>query len=239
MQVTQRHLLIFKEMIDTYMDITDFPPKDLWKQFDNNSLWLRQVGQVNVIGSALGNDRFLRRADLQQQLDFNSLSALNDHDLQFVINKVLRAAGVRYASGDLAKCGKSKALVHNYRFIATYKDGMKGVMNEISVYSGNNAEMDRIQFLTTHFKFIKNKSARDFLMSLGMNTNNIAIDTRIQNIFSLFRLKLPDATRLNNKNIYDQAESEIIEKICLPLKIAPVYFDRILFQNYSKIIAGK
>jgi hypothetical protein len=69
-----------------------------------------------------------------------------------------------------------------------------------------------------------------------MNTSNIAIDIRVQNIFSHFGLKLPDAGKLNNKNIYEQAEKEIIEKICIPLKIAPIYFDRILFQNYSEII---
>ena len=34
-----------------------------------------------------------------------------------------------------------------------------------------------------HFEFMKNKSARDFLMNLGMNQNTVAIDIRTQNIF--------------------------------------------------------
>jgi len=239
MEVSQQQLDIFKEIIDTYLDNTEFPIKDLWKKTDNNSLWLRLVGQVNVIGSASGNDRFISRQDLQQLINFNALAALNDDELQFIINKAIRAAGVRYASADLDKCGKSKALVHNYRFIAAYHGGMKGIMNEIGNYKGDTAEMDRILFFTKHFKFIKNKSARDFLMSLGMNFNNIAIDIRIQNIFSHLGLKLPDGNKLNNKSIYEKAENEIIEKICIPLNIMPIYFDRILFQNYSDIIVKK
>jgi hypothetical protein len=236
MEVSQQHLDIFQGIIDTYVNTTEFPIKDLWRQIDNNSLWLRLVGQVNVIGSASGNNRFISRQDLQQQLNFNALDALNDYDLQYVINHAIRAAGVRYASANLEKCGKSKALVHNYRFIASYHNGMKGMMDEIANYKGDTAELERILFLTEHFKFIKNKSARDFLMSLGMNTKNIAIDIRIQNIFSHLGLKLPDASKLNNKKIYEDAENEIINKICTPLKIAPVYFDRILFQNYTEII---
>ena len=74
-------------------------------------------------------------------------------------------------------------------------------------------------------------------MGLGININTLAIDIRIQNIFKHFGLALPNAAGLNKKNIYDAIEKEIIDKICTPLKIEPVRFDRILFQNYSKIIS--
>jgi hypothetical protein len=237
MNITKKKLADFKNIVDTYKKKTDFPVKDAWKKLDNNNLWLRLVGQVNVVGGVDGNDRFFKRPDLLQRLKFTSLAKLNDDELQFTINAVLRDAGIRYASSTLDKCKKSKALVHNYKFISTFKGGFKGLLKEISEYNGDTSELDRVMFLTKHLKFIKNKSARDFLMGLGINTKTLAIDIRIQNIFSHFGLTLPDAAGLNKKSIYDAVEKEIIEKICIPLKIEPVKFDRILFQNYSKIIA--
>jgi hypothetical protein len=236
MNVTKKNLADFKNVIDTYKKKTVFPKKDNWKELDNNDLWLRLVGQVNVVGGVDGNDRFLSRPDLVKQLKFNSLSKLNDQELQVTINSVLRESGVRYVSKDLNKCKKSKALVHNYRFISSYKGGFKGLLTEINEYKGQNSEMERVMVLTKNFKFIKNKSARDFLMSLGVNNKTLAIDIRIQKIFSHFGLTLPDATELNKKSVYDAIEKEIIDKICIPLNIEPLKFDRILFQNYSKIV---
>ena len=147
MNITKKELTDFKNVIETYKTKTEFPSKDLWKDLDNNSLWLRLVGQVNVVGGVDGNDRFFNRPDLQQKLKFSSLSKLDDNELQLTINSVLRDAGIRYASSSLEKCRKSKALVHNYKFISTFKGGFKGLLKEISEYKGDTSELDRVTFL--------------------------------------------------------------------------------------------
>lgn len=84
-----------------------------------------------------------------------------------------------------------------------------------------------------------NDAELQFIMSLGINRNTLALDIRIQNIFKFFGIEFPTQTQLSSKTIYDATEKEIIQKICNPLNIAPVIFDRILFQNYKSIIKNK
>jgi hypothetical protein len=237
MNITAEHLQQFKSVIDQYQHNTRITPKDYWKDRSNNELWLWLVGQVMVVGGAASNDRFQSREDLKGKLNYDILSQYNDDkELQSVINEVLRAAGVRYASSDLKKCQKSKALVHNYKFISNYQDGFKGLLQDLARMEG---EQDRVAFLMQHLKFIKHKSARDFLMSMGINTHTLALDIRIQNIFRHFGIEFPTQAQLSGKAIYDRTEKEIIEKICMPLNIEPATFDRILYQNYNEIIGRK
>jgi thermostable 8-oxoguanine DNA glycosylase len=237
MNITAAHLQQFQSVIDQYQHNTRFTSKDYWKDRSNNELWLWLVGQVMVVGGAASNDRFQSREDLKEQLNYNALiQYTNDKELQSIINEVLRAAGVRYASSDLEKCQKSKALVHNYRFISCYKGGFKGLLQDLAQMEG---EQDRFAFLMQHLKFIKHKSARDFLMSMGINTHTLALDIRIQNIFRHFGIEFPTQAQLSSKAVYDSTEKEIIQKICKPLNMEPAAFDRILYQNYNEIIGRK
>ena len=240
MDITKQHLKKFKGLIDKYQKDTLVPVKDNWQDKDNNELWLWLVGQVMVVGGVAGNDRFQSRQDLKKKLSYSSLSHFtDDNEMQLAINEVLREAGIRYASSDIDKCHKSKALVHNYKFISNYKGGFKGLIKHLTQFKGDNSELDRVSFLTHDFKFLKNKSARDFLMSMGINTNTLALDIRIQNIFRHFDINFPTQAELARKPIYDKTEKEIIEKICKPLNIEPINFDRVLFQHYSKIVDKK
>ena len=240
MNITAEHLQRFQSVFDQYQHNTRFTAKDYWKNRSNNELWLWLVGQVMVVGGAASNDRFQSREDLKDRLNYDALSQYtNDKELQTVINEVLRKAGVRYASTDLEKCQKSKALVHNYKFITNYKDGFKGLLQYLAQIEGEHAELDRVSFLMAHFKFIKHKSARDFLMSMGINTHTLALDIRIQNIFRHFGIEFPTQAQLSVKAIYDKTEKEIIEKICKPLNIDPDKFDRILYQHYNEIIGRR
>src|SRR3954471_7715154 len=99
MNITAEHLQRFQSAIDQYQHITRFTPKDYWKDRSNNELWLWLVGQVMVVGGAASNDRFQSREDLKERLNYDAVSKYTtDKELQSVINEVLRAAGVRYAS---------------------------------------------------------------------------------------------------------------------------------------------
>src|SRR3954471_8263655 len=110
MNITAEHLQRFQSAIDQYQHHTRFTTKDYWKDRSNNELWLWLVGQVMVVGGAAGNDRFRSREELKEKLNYDALSKYtDDKQLQTIINEVLRAAGVRYASTELEKCLKSKA----------------------------------------------------------------------------------------------------------------------------------
>jgi thermostable 8-oxoguanine DNA glycosylase len=191
-----------------------------------------------VVGGIAGHERFLKRNDLKSALEYSTLERIvDDKTLQNKINQVLREAGVRYSSTNLDKCNKSRALVHNLKFIRNYKKGFEGILDDLSSIDGSNAEIDRANQLMRHFRYVKNKSARDFLMNMGINRNTLALDIRVQNIFKQLGIAFPKS--LSSKSIYNETEREIIEKICIPLKIEPLLFDRILFQNYDSIMAGK
>ncbi len=237
LKITKHHLKQFETIINQYLSVTEFPEPDNWVTKNNNELWLWLVGQVIVVGSAAANDRFQNSHELRGRLSYSSLQKFT-HDLQLQkeINVVLRMAGVRYASSQIEKCHKSRALVSNFRFISNFKGGFKGIFKHLSKFSSDDAELERVSYLMYHFKFIKNKSARDFLMSMGMNYNTMAIDIRIQNVFKRLGIEFPTQAQLARKSIYDKTEKEIIEKICKPLHIQPVKLDRILFQHYKEII---
>ena len=101
---------------------------------------------------------------------------------------------------------------------------------------GSNRELDRVYFLMDNLNFMKNKSARDFLMNLGMNQNTLAIDIRTQNIFQHLRIAFPNQAAFGNRAVYESIEESIKDGICKPLRIKPLQFDRILYQNYFKIL---
>lgn len=119
MNITEKHLAAFQDIIDTYQNVTVFPKKDQWKEMDNNELWLWLVGQVMVVGGVAGHDRFQESEELKVKLKYSSLVHLDDTTLKVTLNEVLCRAGVRYASSDLLKCRKSSALVHNFKFIGS------------------------------------------------------------------------------------------------------------------------
>jgi hypothetical protein len=238
LQIKKKELQIFEAIISAYKDITIIDSKDLWKNLSNNELWFWHVGQIMIVGSSNSKARFDNNDELKKLIHLNSLKKITDErKLLEVINYVLRQAGVRYASEDPNRCLKSKALLHNYLFITGYKGGLKSILKKIDTFSGENFQIERIQFLMEHLKYMKNKSARDFLMGLGMNRNTIAIDIRIQNVFKHAGIVFPLANELANAKVYDETEQEIIEKICRPLSIEPIVFDRILYQNYTKILS--
>ncbi len=240
MKIGKKEMRVFKTIVDEYINITEIPKPNNWKKLDNNMLWLKIVGQINVIGGVKGNDRFLQRNDLLEIINYEKLKVKKtDDEIAKDINYVLREAGVRYSSTNIEKCSKTKSLLHNLKVISSYQNGMIEILRSLSKIKGEGAELERSMFFIRNFKFIKNKSARDLLMTLGMNRNTLALDIRIQNIFKKFGIEFPDQVGLNNWKKYSETESEIIEKICLPLKIEPLIFDRILFQNYDRILDKK
>jgi hypothetical protein len=240
MKITKKELKVFQNIVDEYINITEIPKPNNWKKLDNNMLWLKIVGQINVVGGVKGNDRFWQRNDLIDIINYEKLrDKKTDDEIAKNINYVLREAGVRYSSINIEKCSKTKSLLYNFKIIRSHKNGMIEILQNLSKIKGEGAELERVMFFVRNFMFIKNKSARDLLMTLGINRNTLALDIRIQNIFKEFGIEFPNQVGLSNWKTYTETEVEIIEKICLPLEIEPIIFDRILFQNYEKILKKK
>lgn len=235
-KVADEHLDFFIKTIKKFKKYTNFPIKDNWKNSNNNDLWNAMVIQVMVVGGSDGAQRYSQRPDLIDKIKYSNLVKLTkDEEVASAINYVLRKAGVRYASKDLNKCKKTKSLVYNFKKLKETKNGFKGVLKAISEFDKINCDIKKVNYLMNNFHFLKSKSARDFLMGQGICTETIAIDIRIQNIFKKINIVIPNNI-LYNPSIYNNIEKEIIEKICKPLNIVPMQLDRILYQNYDKIM---
>jgi hypothetical protein len=238
LQITKKQLGIFNTIVSAYREITTVPEFGRWKKFDNNELWTRHVAQIIVVGSSAGADRFYANPKFAQMVNFETLRDLNGSNLVNNINLALRNAKVRYASSDLKKCMKTRAIVHNFQFINEQKNALLGIIKMFAKLKGEDCEMERVNYFIDNLKFMKNKSARDYLMGIGMNRHTLAIDIRIQNIFEHLGVTFPNANELGNKNVYCEIENKIINAICRPMEIEPIVFDRILYQNYKKILAN-
>jgi hypothetical protein len=234
--INKKHLNTLKLIIDAYKRITPIPKRNEWKKYTDNQLWLRHIGQIMVAGGSASKQKFDKRPDLQQMVNFHHLNMLNDRQLAQRIHAALMAAGVRFVGPDITKSSKTRALAYNYRFISEHPDGFIGLMKSLSQFTSNDAELERIGFLMKNLKFMKSKSARDFLMGTGMNVNTLAIDVRLRNVFAHVGLDFPVVNVMANVKTYNKMEQEIISKICGPLELKPVVFDRILYLNYSKIM---
>jgi thermostable 8-oxoguanine DNA glycosylase len=85
------------------------------------------------------------------------------------------------------------------------------------------------------FKYIKSKGARDFLMDLGLVRDAIAIDVRMQNVLKKIGINIPEGIKSNPK-LYDKVEEELLSKVCKPLNLSGVEFDRMIYNNYKDIM---
>lgn len=235
--VTEKQLNQFRMIIEAYRSTTKYPKPGLWKSLSNTEIWYWMVGQVMVVGSAGGGKRFWQNTELKRKIDFEVLKKVkSDRAVKKSIHFVLREAGARYASIELEKCAKTKALFANFKTIVGYKNGFKELLQELYNMKGAHRELDRVYFLMDNLEFMKNKSARDFLMNLGMNQNTLAIDIRIQNIFQHLKIDFPAQAAFGNRVVYESIEEAIKKSICQPLGVKPLYFDRILYQNYFRIL---
>lgn len=234
-EITPKHIDFFRFIIAKYNE-KQIPKEGAWKDMDENQLWDKVVGQVMVVGGTAGHDRYKARPELIEKIKYSNLTKIsNDDELLKIINFVLIKASIRYASKNLSKCVKSKSLLYNFNFLKKYDRGITQFITEIDSISGFNSEINKARIVTSSFKFFKNKSSRDFLMEIGVCRNTIALDSRLYDIFNHVDLKI-NKDDLNSSGAYEFYEYEIVNKICKPLGILPVKFDRILFRNHKSIM---
>jgi len=235
MEIRNEQLKNFEYIKKQFLPKTKIPRKNNWKNKMNNDIWLDIVRQVIVVGSSKGVERLEKRTEFMSQISYEKLVQIkNEDELKKRINEVLRAVGTRYASSDISKCKKTNAIVHNLKVLKNFKDGPRELLKKLSGFRGNNTDKRKIKYIMKIFQYMKSKGSRDFLMELGLVENAIALDVRIQNIFNKIDIKLPKGFETKQK-LYDDIEKDILSKICKPLKLLGVEFDRMLYQNYENI----
>jgi hypothetical protein len=235
LEIRKEHLDKFNEIKNQFLYKTNVPEEDNWKSCKNNTIWLYLVRQIIVVGSSLPGDKFWNNSKLRNQVAYNKLIEIKDEeDIKRKISKVLRAVGTRYASSNISKCRKTNALVHNFKVFKNFKEGPRSLLKRISKFS----DRGKIKYLMKIFEFLQSKSARDYLMEFGLVKNAIAFDIRVQNVFKKVGIELPRGLE-NNPKLYDEVEKIALTKICKPLGLLGVEFDRMLYQNYDAIMSMK
>jgi hypothetical protein len=225
----------FEKIKQQFLQKTKVPKENNWKSWTNNDIWLHLITQVIVVGSSAPAHKFEENPKLQEQVSYEKLIELADKkEIEIAINRVLRAVGTRYASSDISKCRKTQALAHNLKILKSLKEGPRGLLKRISEFEGKNSDIRKIKYLMKIFKYIQSKSARDYLMELGLVKNAIALDIRVKTILEKLSIKIPKGFE-NNPKLYDQIEKEILNSICKPLNLSGVELDRMLYQNYNDI----
>ena len=237
MIITNEHIDKLKRIKKKCLGRTSVPKPDNWKDLSNNDIWLNLIGQVIVVGSSAPVEKFNQNGHLQALVSYDRLSKIkNESQLEKDINYALRAVGTRYASKSVKKCRKTQALVHNLKVLSGWKDGPKRLLKRISEFKGPNESKRKVKYLMKIFEFIQSKSARNFLMELGLVSDAIALDLRLQNVLrKKVGIEMPKGLE-NNPKLYDDIERELLLKACKPLRLSGVQFDRMIYQHYREIM---
>jgi hypothetical protein len=236
LQVDDRHLERFRQIKRLFYSKTEIPKENNWQSLTNNDIWLYVVAQVMVVGRSSPYEKFSKSAELKNEIAYETLAHIEDEEeIKRKINHVLLAVGTRYASSDISKCAKTRALVHNFKVLRTFESGPKGFFTKLSEFKGPDSDKTRIRYAMQSLAYIKSKGARDLLMELGLVKDAIALDARVQNVLQKVGIQtLRDFA--NTPKLYDQTEEDILTKICRPLGITGIEFDRVLYQNYEQIM---
>jgi len=235
LNITNEHLAKLELIKQRYLGNTCLPEPDNWKSKSNNEIWLKVIEQVMLVGRSSPAEKFSKDLELQKKVSYEQLLKIKDDENQLkkVIHEVLRAVKTRYASASIEKCRKTKALVHNFKVLSEYKDGPKGLLEEVSKF---NTDKEKIKYIMSKFEYIKSKGARDFLMDLGLVRDAIALDARVRNVLEkIIGIKIPKDLL---EKMYDEVEEELLLKVCKPLNLSGIEFDRMIYQNYEEIKDG-
>ena len=133
---------------------------------------------------------------------------------------------MRYVGSDWKGDRKAAAAVKNFRKL-TDRNRPKTFFDQIAK---RKTEEERIEVLQNELEYYGNKVARDTLIELRLAKNCMALDARIYGLLAKVGVKVsPD-------DIYRQIEKELIQKVATPLGMSGAMLDRVLFQNYKRIL---
>jgi hypothetical protein len=113
LQVNHAQLAKLQKIKDFFYSKTKVPEENNWKSKSDNELWLEIIGQIVVVGNSKPYEK-LMSPELKRCIAYENLLNISDlENLKATINHVLLAIGARYASTDLAKSTKARAIARN------------------------------------------------------------------------------------------------------------------------------
>lgn len=227
----------FVQLKRKFLRYTNVPTKRRsWRAMPPNEIWLRVFCQVVEVGRADPSTALRSNRALLRRVSYSTLLRLSKNDRRRAIHSVLREIGARYCSADAAKCRKTDALMSNFEVLLSHRGGPRGFIRDLMAIDGPEAAQRRIDFVTTHLRYIKNKGARDLLTTgLRVADEYLAFDVRWQKALRKMGLEVPPGT-LNNPAKYAEFEAALITQVARPLKLSGKQLDQLIFNNYDAIL---
>jgi hypothetical protein len=220
-----------------FLSKTTVPARGQWMRLSNNDIWLWMFRQVAVIGGAAADGRLMYDRNLRGKISYSRLSRMrSDRDVQKAINQALRGCASRYVSTSKSKCKKTQALARNFRRLQKFPGGPKGLVAKLAEIDGPSIDLRRTKYVMKGFDYFGSKSARGFLMNIGMASNVIALDIRLQKVLKRVGMKVPNGLA-SSPGVYDAFEKKLLESVCNPLKMTGIQLDQMIFQNYDDIMS--
>jgi len=198
-----------------------------WNKRTDDELWRKVLSQIVVVGKAEPGIELEHNPKVGKKIAIKKLKRFrSEKELQKYLHQVFVKLGVRYVGRDWKSDRKAAAAVRNFRKLEA-AGGSKKFFEDIA---GKESEAERIEDLQESMAYFGMKGARDTAIELGLAENCMALDVRIFGVLEKVGVKVaPD-------DIYRQIEKELIQKVAGPLGISGGRLDRILFQNYSRIL---
>jgi hypothetical protein len=198
-----------------------------WNKWTDEQLWRKVLCQIAVVGRAEPGERLQHDPKIRGEVSIQKLSRFrSDTELQKHLHTVFVGLGVRYVGRNWRNDKKAAAGVKNFRILMK-AGGPKRFFGNIARY---RTEEQRIKALRDSLEYYGNKGTRDTLIELRLAENCMALDARIYGVLEKVGVKVsPD-------DIFRYVEQELIRKVAEPLGVSGARLDRMLFQNYDKIL---
>jgi hypothetical protein len=202
--------------------VKDVPPIGHWLEMSSEDLWWKLLQQVCVMGSARGIEG-LSKDDFDALQYATSLRIWKRHgfDADYLENALLGLSATRFyhiATLKLAALARTPSVVRGNR--VTLLDGF--------------SESDEANFirdeLMARCDVFRLKSASDFMITVGLSHDVIALDQRIVGVLKKFlHYDLEFDKIQRNKPIYLSVETELRD-VCRDAGTSLAVLDRALFQ---------
>jgi hypothetical protein len=196
-----------------------------WNDRTADELWWKIVGEIAAQGNARAGFVIENSYEAKRQTSLSRLKAFRtDQERLRHIHWVFATVRSRYIRKNFRRDPKSRAVLRNFHTL-TGKGGPKGFFRRIANERSEPTRIEALQELAGYGP----KTARDTAIELGLAKNCLALDTRLRALLSAVGAQTDRAS-------YDAIEKAMLTKVVRP-RLTGGQLDRILFQNYDKILA--
>lgn len=233
--ITQDSVKKFRGICDAYLaDVQKIPLPGSWKEKTDDDVWIRSISQVVVVGRSEPAER-LKDKPIRSRLNWSRISSMTIESAQTEIWDLLRnEIKARYAGKQVETCVKTKAIMKNRKCFMEFPGGPTAFLEKVAFMEGG--DQNKIDFVSANLGHIKNKGARDFLMSgFGIVRNSIAIDVRVRKALGHIGIEI-DEKKLTDKIYYADVEQALLVHLCGPLQIEGADLDQLLYSKYDIIL---